>query len=152
MRLSLACILFCCALLTQGQSLKFKSELGGNAEKKIWVNSQGLEVRIEGDTETLELLLKNTSENYIVVDADNFTLIHHTGIKDKLCGPALTLGPGQKKHIVLELCDNTSKKGLFVLYRMYESNQSFEESTLFLVDKKFKLQLGNILVDFYTGR
>ena len=152
MRLSLACILFCCALFSQGQSLNFKSELGGKAEKKTWVKSQGLEVRIEGDTEKLELLLKNTSENYIVVDADDFTLIHHTGIKDKLCGPALTLGPGQKKHIVLELCDNTSKKGLFGLYRTYESNQSFEESTLFLVDKKFKLQLGNILVDFYTGR
>jgi len=152
MRILFSCFLLCCALCSHGQSLKFKSELDGKAEKKTWVKSQGLEVRIEGDVEKLELLLKNTSENYIVVEADNFTLIHQTGIKDKLCGPALILGPGQKKHIVLELCDHKGKKGLFGLYRTYESNESFEESTLFLVDKKFKLQLGNILVDFYTGR
>ena len=141
MRILFSCFLLCCALFSQGQSLKFSAVLSENAQKKVWVVGQGVEVRIEGDAEQLQLIVKNTSSEYLVVESNDYSLIHHTGIKDKLCGPMLKLAPGEKE----------GKMGLFGMYRSYESREAFEEGTLFLADKSFKLRLGNSIVEFYTG-
>ena len=152
MRILFSCFLFCSALLSQGQSLKFKANLDDHAVKKLWVKGQGVEVRVEGDSEKLEVLIKNTSNEYILVEADDYSLIHHTGVKDKLCGPFLKIGPGERESITLSLCDQKGKMGLFGLYRAYDSHEDFQEQTLFIVDKHFKLRLGDSLVDFYTAR
>ena len=152
MRILFSCLLFCCALLSWGQSLKFKANLDENSMKKLWVEGQGVEVRVEGGSEKIKLVVKNTSKEYFVVEADEYSLIHNTGIKDKLCGPVLKIGPGEKESITLTLCDQRQKEGLFGLKSSYDSKESFEEQTLFIVDKQFKLQLGDSLVDFYTAR
>jgi len=141
MRILFSCFLLCYALFSQGQSLNFSAVLGENAQKKVWVVGQGVEVRIEGDAERMQLIVKNTSSEYLVVESNDYSLIHHTGIKDKLCGPMLKLAPGEKE----------GNMGLFGMYRSYESREAFEEGTLFLADKSFKLRLGNSIVEFYTG-
>ena len=151
MRILFSCFLLCCALFSQGQSLKFSAALGENAQKKVWVAGQGVEVRIEGDAEQLQLIFKNTSSEYLVVESNDYSLIHHTGIKDKLCGPMLKLAPGEKESITLSICEKEGKMGLFGMYRSYESREAFDEGTLFLADKSFKLRLGDSVVDFYTG-
>ena len=151
MRILYCFFLFCCAHNIQGQSLKFSVHLGDQAQKKVWVYGEGVEVRLAGDAEKLQLIIKNTSSEYLVVKSNDYSLIHRTGIKDKLCGPMLKLGPGEKESITLTICEKDRKMGLFGLYRSYDSRKAFEEGSLFLADKSFKLSLGESFVDFYTG-
>ena len=152
MRILFSCFLFCCTLFSQGQSLKFSAALGDDARNKVWLQGHDLNIRIQGDTEKLELLIKNTSKEYLVVESNDYAIIHDTGINDKLCGEAIKIGPGEKESIVLEKCGVEGTIGLFGLYRHYESQEDFKEGSLFIVDKHFKLRLGDSIIDFYTSR
>jgi len=70
MRILFCFFLFCCALTIQGQSLKFSVHLGDQAQKKVWVYGEGVEVRLAGDAEKLQLIIKNTSSEYLVVESN----------------------------------------------------------------------------------
>ena len=151
MRILFACFLLCYSFNTQGQIIQLKSEINQKAKAKITIRNNDLEAKLNATPKQIELQLKNLSDAYIIVTEDDFELIHHTGIKTQLCGQTLKIGPKEKERIILKNCSEKSKIGLFGLKSHYDSNEEFEEASLFLNDKSFKLRLGEQWFSFYTA-
>ena len=118
---------------------------------QIQLSNNALEAKIKAFPNKIELQLKNTSDSYIIVNYDDFELIHQIGRRTKLCGKMLKISPGEKGKTTLTICEGEPLQGLFGLKKPRYSDVEFIEESLYLNNKAFKLRLGEHWISFYTA-
>lgn len=136
------------ASTSYGQHVRFKKTYISGSHKTLSFKTDLLKGSFKGTNESLILTLKNTSKKAIDLGTVQLALVDVTGRGAKLCGDTQMIKPGQKTTLYLEVCNG--KDGLFFLNKAYGSKQAFKEDAFFLINKEWRLSIGQEVILFYT--
>ena len=131
-----------------GQQLRFKKTYKSGSHKTLSFKTDLVKGSFKGSNESMILTLKNTSKKPIDLGAVQLALVDVTGRGAKLCGHTKMIKPGQKTTLYLKVCNG--KDGLFFLNKAYGSKQAFKEDAFFLINKEWRLTIGQEVILFYT--
>jgi len=136
------------ATTVYGQRVRFKKTYKSGSHRTLSFKTYLVKGSFKGTNESLILTLKNTSKKAIDLGAVQLALVDVTGRGAKLCGDSKMIKPGQKTTLYLKVCND--KDGLFFLNKAYGSQQAFKEDAFFLINKEWRLTIGQEEILFYT--
>lgn len=132
------------------QDLKFKASLSSKRPtKEFSFQTKSFTGEISASNSEMILDIKNNSESVQLI-SPGISLEDVSKRSINLCSEnTISLEPNKKVHIALKNCKD--KRGLFFLKPYYNTKSEFKENSLFLIDKKWTLFVGNEPITFYTS-
>lgn len=134
-----------------GQSLRFKTSPSQSSGKSFNFEISSFKGNLRGNHQQLQVRLKNTTNQALILNEGTIKLVDITGRGEKLCGASgIKIQPGEKVTLTLVNCDTKYNDGLFQLRREYTERKLFYEDASFLRNKTFELIIAGERIKFLT--
>lgn len=151
MRQIVTLLLFCLTLSASSQNIEMKKNMDDRATKTLLFETPSFSGKMKSTNSHITVNFKNNSSRHRSITQTNTTLKDISGRGVTLCSTVQSIAPGASLKIRLTNCSIHSKKGVFGLQKKYSKKSTFSEESLYLVNKKWILNLAGEKIVFYTN-
>jgi len=151
MRVVLVTFCLLIGLSSHAQNLKIKSNYQDKGARNLTFKTSNIKGSLSATNATLKVRLENLSNETVIINAANCSLIDKSGRGTQLCGGDLALESRNSMTLLFENCSARNyNEGLFGLKNFYSTKSQFKEDSFFLKDKEFILNISGERILFYT--
>jgi len=151
MRVVLVTFCLLIGLSSHAQNLKIKSNYQDKGARNLTFKTSNIKGSLSATNATLKVRLENLSNETVIINAANCSLIDKSGRGTQLCGGDLALESRNSMTLLFENCSARNyNEGLFGLKNFYSTKNQFKEDSFFLKDKEFILNISGERILFYT--
>ena len=151
MRVVLVTFCLLIGLSSHAQNLKIKSNYQDKGARNLTFKTSNIKGSLSATNATLKVRLENLSNETVIINAANCSLIDKSGRGTQLCGGDLALESRNSMTLLFENCSARNyNEGLFGLKNFYLTKSQFKEDSFFLKNKEFILNISGERILFYT--
>ena len=151
MRVVLVTFCLLIGLSSHAQNLKIKSNYQDKGARNLTFKTSNIKGSLSATNATLKVRLENLSNETVIINAANCSLIDKSGRGTQLCGGDLALESRNSMTLLFENCSARNyNEGLFGLKNFYSTKSQFKEDSFFLKNKEFILKISEERILFYT--
>ena len=148
-------VLIICWLLiglsSHAQNLKIKSNYQDKGARNLTFKTSNIKGSLSATNATLKVRLENLSNETVIINAANCSLVDKSGRGTQLCAGDLALESGNSITLLFENCSARNyNEGLFGLKNFYSTKSQFKEDSFFIKNKEFILKISGEQILFYT--
>ena len=151
MRVVLVTFCLLIGLSNHAQNVKVKSNYQDKGARHLSFKTPNIKGSLTATNAKLKVRLKNLSNETVIINAANCSLIDKSRRGIQLCAGDLTLEPGNSVTLLFKNCSARNyNEGLFGLKNFYSTKSQFKEDYSFLKNKEFVLNISGERILFYT--